>query len=76
MPLISPLIFLNNIIDLSPKNSNLVSCKNISLNILELKFFPDNYVGLLELIKKMPAQATKSSKYLIGSSILEGVSYL
>ena len=38
MPLISPLIFLNNIIDLSPKNSNLVFCKNISLDILELKF--------------------------------------
>ena len=38
MLLISPLIFLNNIIDLSPKNSKLVSCKNISLNIFELKF--------------------------------------
>ena len=49
---------------------------NLNSNILELKFCPDNYVGLLELIKKMPAQATKSSKYLIGSSILEGVSYL
>ena len=38
IPSISPFIFLNNIIDLSPKNSKLVSFKNISSYILELKF--------------------------------------
>ena len=50
--------------------------RSTNISILELKFNPSEYYFLLDLIKKFPFSPTRCSKYVLGNSILNGVSYL
>lgn len=62
-------------------NSNEIFEQNIgwqhsNYNILEFKFCPSQQNFIINLLKSLPKNSTRCSKYLLGQSKLNGISYL